>query len=370
MALATLRVCGAHDRVRARVRAFTCPDCSSLVPFESTRCLVSDTDLGYSRRDRAMLALRDGRTADGLVRCVNAEIAACNWLTTPDRPLCDCCALTRTRPADGDTDALAAFAGTEAAKRRLLHQLDDLELPVVGRDQDPEGGLAFDLLSSVHENVVIGHASGVVTIDLAEGDDGYREQIRVRLAEPYRTMLGHLRHETGHWYWEVLVDRPGGTDAFRALFGDETTSYADAIEQHYGGEPPPGWEDEYVSTYATMHPWEDWAETFAHYLHIRDTVQTAAAYGLVVEGPDDAESPPEAPLESVPSEQPATFDEIVETWLPLTYALNAVNRSMGAQDLYPFVLAPKVLEKLRFVHDLVTAHLPYRTPGEAAAAPV
>jgi hypothetical protein len=340
------------------VRAFTCPDCFSLVPFESTHCLVSDSDLGYSRADRAMRVLHDGRTAGGLVRCNNSDIAACNWLTTPDEPLCDCCRLTRTRPADGDTAALPMFARTEAAKRRLLYPLDDLGLPVVGRDGkdgDSEGGLAFDLLSSAHENVVIGHASGVVTIDLAEGDDGYREQLRIRLAEPYRTMLGHLRHETGHWYWEVLVDRPGNTDAFRALFGDERVSYADALEQHYGGEPPAGWEERYVSTYATAHPWEDWAESFAHYLHIRDTEQTAAAYGLVVEGPDDAAAPPAAPLDAVPSEQPSTFEEIVETWLPLTYALNAVNRSMGANDLYPFVLAPTVLEKLRFVHDLVSA---------------
>jgi hypothetical protein len=250
-----------------------------------------------------MLVLRDGRTDGGLVRCVNAGIAACNWLTTPDRPLCDCCALTRTRPADGDTAALSTFARTEAAKRRLLYQLDDLDLPVVSRDVDPRGGLAFDLLSSAHENVTIGHASGLVTIDLAEGDDGYREQLRIRLAEPYRTMLGHLRHETGHWYWEVLVDRPGNTDAFRALFGDESVSYADALQQHYGGEPPAGWEREYVSTYATAHPWEDWAESFAHYLHIRDTEQTAAAYGLVVEGPD-AKAPAAAPLEAVPSERP------------------------------------------------------------------
>ena len=273
------------------MRAFTCPDCSSLVPFDATHCLVSDSDLGYSRADRAMVVLHGGRTASGLVRCTNSDIAACNRLTIPDRPLCDCCRLTRTRPADGDTAALPMFARTEAAKRRLLYQLDDLGLPV-GQDGDPEGGLAFDLQSSAHENVVIGHASGVVTIDLAEGDDGYREQLRIRLAEPYRTMLGHLRHETGHWYWEVLVDRPGNTDAFRALFADERVSYADALEQHYGGEPPAGWEERYVSTYATAHPWEDWVESFAHYLHIRDTEQTAAAYGLVVEGPDDAAAPP------------------------------------------------------------------------------
>jgi hypothetical protein len=314
-----------------------------------------------------MLVLHDGRTDGGLVRCANAELAACNWLTAPEQPLCDCCRLTRTRPADGDRDALPMFARAEAAKRRLLYQLDDLGLPVVGRDRDPEGGLAFDLLSSAQENVVIGHASGVVTIDLAEGDDGYREQARVRLAEPYRTMLGHLRHETGHWYWEVLVDRAGNTEAFRALFGDERADYAQALQRHYAEEPPAGWEEEFVSTYAAAHPWEDWAESFAHYLHIRDTEQTAAAYGLVVEGPDAA-APPEAPLEAVPSERPATFDEIVGTWLPLTYALNAVNRSMGANDLYPFVLAPKVLDKLRFVHDLVTSRPAYRTPAEAAAA--
>ena len=345
------------------MRAFTCPDCSSLVPFEATRCLVSDSDLGYARTDRALQVLHDGRTVDGLVRCANAGPAACNWLTTPDRPLCDCCALTRTRPADGD--AAAPFARTEAAKRRLLYQLDDLGLPVVGRDADPDGGLAFDLLSSAQENVTTGHASGVVTIDLAEGDDGYREQLRVRLAEPYRTMLGHLRHETGHWYWEVLVARAGHTDAFRALFGDESVSYADALAHHYANGPPAGWEQDHVSTYATAHPWEDWAESFAHYLHIRDTEQTAAAYGLVVEGPD-AQAPPEAPLEAVPSERPASFDEIVGTWLPLTYALNAVNRSMGASDLYPFVLTPAVLAKLRFVHDLVEAHLPYRTSAQAS----
>ena len=174
------------------MRAFTCPDCSSLVPFESTRCLVSDSELGYSRAHREMQVLHGGRTAGGLVRCTNSGIAACNWLTTPERPLCDCCALTRTRtrPADADTAAVATFALAEAAKRRLLYQLDDLALPVVGRDADPDGGLAFDLLSSAHKKVTIGHASGVVTIDLAEGDDGYREQLRVRLAEPYARCSG------------------------------------------------------------------------------------------------------------------------------------------------------------------------------------
>ncbi|GAA1877328.1 putative zinc-binding metallopeptidase [Pseudonocardia ailaonensis] len=330
------------------MRAFACPHCSSLVHFENSVCLNCGSEISYSRPDRAFVLTSTGR------QCANLERAGCNWLVTGDGELCDCCALTRTRPADDDADGLAAFALTEAAKRRLLFQIDDLDLPLAGRREDPVGGLAFDLLSSAHEQVVTGHESGIVTLDLAEGDAGHREQMRVQLAEPYRTLLGHLRHETGHWYWEVLVDRAARNEGFRALFGDERASYADAVERHYSSEPPAGWADAYVSAYATMHPWEDWAETFAHYLHVRDTSQTASAFGISVHGPA---------LESEPEESEKDFDALIETWLPLTAALNAVNRSMGLDDLYPFVLAPAVLDKLRFVHDLVVARPAYVPAG-------
>jgi hypothetical protein len=331
------------------VRAFACPHCSALVYFENSVCLTCGTEIGFSRAERAIAR------AEGRHRCANRRTATCNWFAAAPGALCECCALTRTRPADDDGDGLASFALTEQAKRRLLYQLDDLALPVVGRDGDPVGGLAFDLLSSAHEPVTTGHASGVVTLDLAEGDAGYRERMRVQLAEPYRTLLGHLRHETGHWYWEVLVDRPGRNEEFRTLFGDERESYADALERHYSSAPPEGWEDRHVSSYATAHPWEDWAETFAHYLHIRDTSQTAAAFGISVHGPREARED----LASEPHESEKDFDAIIAAWLPLTYALNAVNRSMGHADLYPFVLAPTVLDKLRFVHDLVIARPAY-----------
>ncbi|WP_181784300.1 zinc-binding metallopeptidase family protein [Pseudonocardia pini] len=326
------------------MRAFACPHCSFLVYFENSVCLNCSTEISYSRSARSLV-----RTAEG-DPCANLTLATCNWLAPDPGGLCDCCALTRTRPADDDVEGMKAFALTEQAKRRLLFQIDDLGLPLAGRATDPVGGLAFDLLSSAHEPVTTGHASGIVTLDLAEGDAGHREQMRVQLAEPYRTLLGHLRHETGHWYWEVLVDRPGRTADFRALFGDESESYMDALERHYSSEPAPGWEESYVSTYATAHPWEDWAETFAHYLHIRDTSQTASAFGISVHGPA---------LTSDPEESEKDFDALVETWLPLTAALNAVNRSMGYEDLYPFVLAPTVLDKLRFVHDLVIARPAY-----------
>lgn len=320
------------------MRTFSCPVCGHLVVFENFACLNCGTPLGYARAKRDVVAL------DGVTYCANADVARCNWLVEQPGQLCDSCSLTRTRPADGDAAAMAAFADAEAAKRRLVYQADDLGLTT--------DGVVFDLLSSAEEPVITGHADGVVTIDLAEGDHAHREALRVQLAEPYRTMLGHLRHETGHWYWTVLVEP--GPEPFRALFGDERADYTEALERHYSAPAPAGWEEHYVSSYATAHPWEDWAESFAHYLHIRDTLQTAAAYGVAVGGPD-AQATPDAPLDAVPREDPSGFEEIISTWLPLTYALNAVNRSMGKDDLYPFVLSPTVLQKLEFVHRAVTA---------------
>jgi hypothetical protein len=347
------------------VRSFSCPTCSALIWFENSVCLACGHSLGFDRDGSGFLAYEPFPldptviSADGrrLRPCVNQTLACCNWLATVDAPdgLCDSCSLTRTRPDDTDTPGLAAFARAEAAKRRLVYQLDDLGLPIISRPAD-SNGLAFDLLSSSAHEVITGHHDGVITLDLAEGDDGHREALRVRLAEPYRTLLGHLRHEVGHWYWTVLVqDRPA-LPVFRALFGDERADYAEALQAHYANEPAPDWPDTHVSIYATAHPWEDWAETFAHYLHITDTLQTAAAFGVVVIGPTaEVTSDPDAPLESFPVEEVDTFDQLIATWLPLTYALNAVNRSMGKHDLYPFVLSATVLEKLRLVHTLIAA---------------
>ncbi len=199
-----------------------------------------------------------------------------------------------------------------------------------------------------------GHDDGVITIDLAEGDPGHREAMREQLAEPYRTLLGHVRHETGHWYWQVLVERsadPAVLQSFRSIFGDERADYAQALQQHYDGPPAPDWADHYVSTYASSHPWEDWAETFAHVLHVRDTLQTAAAYGVLVAGPGDGG----AGLQAEPvDDSRRSIDALMDDWLALTLALNQVNRSMGKDDLYPFVLSPEVLGKLSFVDRLVS----------------
>ena len=327
------------------MRAFTCGRCGQLLFFENSLCLRCGSELGFVPSQLELVVLSEEAEPAG-VRCANAELAACNWLVEGEEDaggLCRSCRLTRTRPADGDAIGLEQFRAAETAKRRLIYQLLDLELPI-GED------LAFDLLSSERRPVTTGHADGLITLDLAESDDVRREQRRVELGEPYRTLLGHFRHEIGHYLWPPLVERSGALFAFRALFGDERADYAAALERHYAAGPQPDWPECYVSAYARMHPWEDWAETFAHYLHIRDTIETAAAFGMIVAGPKATGELSSRPSEAV-LHQP--FATILETWLPLSYALNAVNRSMGAPDLYPFTLAPTVVEKLGFVHDRV-----------------
>jgi hypothetical protein len=336
------------------MRDFTCPNCGQHLAFENSVCLSCGRPLGFSPDEMALLVIAPEEDSGhaGFVDaakyelCANMHLAECNWLVekAPVQKLCTSCRLTRTRPPDDDTKALAAFAVAERAKRRLLAELMELKLPIVGRDEDPDLGLAFDLLSSEQEKVFTGHADGVITLDLAEGDDVHREQLRIAMDEPYRTLLGHFRHEIGHYYYYRLVDpSPDYKSRFRELFGDPDADYQAALDRHYDEGAPQAWEDDYVSSYATMHPAEDWAETFAHYLHIRDALDTSAAFGF-------------APAGATFDRRvlgPSGFDTIIEMWLPLSWGLNMINRSIGKQDLYPFVLPPAVLDKMRFVHTVI-----------------
>jgi hypothetical protein len=319
--------------------------------FENSLCLRCSTPLGFVPSALELVALTEETVGTGaLRRCANSRVAECNWMLEAGESgsLCRSCRLTRTRPGDADSDGLAAFAKAEAAKRRLLFGLFRLELEV------DEGALAFDLLPSRSAPVVTGHYNGVITIDLAESDDARREQRRAELGEPYRTVLGHFRHEIGHYYWPILIERSGQLEQWRSVFGDERLDYDEALRCHYEGGPTPGWSSRHVSQYAAAHPWEDWAETFAHYLHIRDALQTAAAFGLVIATPPAADDNRSLAAPS-PRPEGGSFGAIVRDWLPLTYGLNAVNRSMGRDDLYPFTLAPTVIDKLAFVHDRVRA---------------
>jgi hypothetical protein len=330
------------------VRDFLCPRCGQRLAFENSQCLNCGNFLGFDLATRDFMIVAPGGVTDGGHRqCANLNIAACNWLVAPESAalLCASCALTRTRPSDADTTALPEFAAAEAAKRRLVLELTELGLPITGRDADPEAGLCFDLLSSAQKSVITGHDSGVITLDLAESDDVHREQLRTSMDEPYRTLLGHFRHETGHYYFTVLAETGPARTEFEALFGDPDSDYQQALDRHYSQGAPAGWQDNFISSYATMHPAEDWAETFAHYLHIRDTLDTAAAFGFA----------PAGATVDKPLAGDTGFERLIGLWLPLSWSLNMINRSMGHPDLYPFVLPPAVLDKMRFIHNLVAS---------------
>lgn len=325
------------------MRSFTCHVCGNDLFFENSLCVACGSALGYARAERAIVPVAGGGRyvdADGLVWwvCCNLNLSGCTWLAEHEGGACFSCSLTRTRPNDADAAGYVAFGEAERAKRHLVAELDDLGFVVRSKHEDPVNGLAFDLLSSSVGSVQMGHDHGVITIDVSESDPALRETVRVTLEEPYRTMLGHFRHEVGHYVEWQLVRGDDLIEACRDVFGDERASYQEAVERHYVAGPPPGWEAEFISTYATMHPFEDFAETFAHFLHIRDTIDTARRQGLV-QAVGVAGQP---------------FSELVtEVWIPLALALNQINRSMGRDDLYPFVIPPVVLGKLDFVARLL-----------------
>ncbi len=350
-----------------------CPVCGALALIETLECGRCRTPIGLHLPSFAFLAsTSQGALVDGAVwhPCVNRSWG-CNWLASAEEESgrCFACRLIRRRPASDDTIALERLGDLGYAVRRLVVQLATLGLPVEPYWRT-DGGLAFDLLSSLDgETVIIGHSSGVITIDLAETIDARREAIRARLGEPYRTTLGHLRHEIGHYYQERLVDSPSLWRECRALFGDERASYADAIDRHYLYGAPATWADSFISEYATMHPWEDFAETFAHYLHITGTLAVAAAAGTSLRA-DGTTGAPGADVVPRLNYVDVEFGRALEDWYWLSLMLNRVNRAMGHRDLYPFVIPRPVAEKLAFVHRLIGEGPPAETrPAELGIAP-
>ncbi|UZN02865.1 zinc-binding metallopeptidase family protein [Cellulomonas sp. S1-8] len=341
------------------MRLFRCPRCRAVAFIETVVCDACGLQMGLHPPTLSMRpAPEQGGDVEGTwwFPCSNRSWR-CNWLAAADSGSGQCvsCRLTRTRPDNADTLALEKLATASADKRRLLVQLADLGLPLTPW-HEKKGGLGFDLLSSRSSGnrVVIGHASGIVTIDLAESLDAHREALRISLGEPYRTMLGHFRHEVGHYYQWVLVEQTDWIAECRTLLGDERTSYSDAVARHYRTGAPRDWNEGYISEYATMHPWEDFAECFAHYLHLTSTLQTAASGSLTVR----IEGVPHLPDGDVTprsSYADATMDEILADWIPLATFLNRVNRAMGKGDLYPFGIVAPVARKLDFVHRVVTA---------------
>jgi hypothetical protein len=290
--------------------------------------------------------------------CANHQYNACNWLVDVGvDPLCRACKLNHTIPDLTVPENLQRWDRIEVAKHRLVYSLMRLGLPVESKSEDPERGIAFDFLApasgdQAQVKILTGHDHGDITLNVTEADDGIRAGIREKMGEPYRTLLGHLRHEIAHYYFERVVQGTDNYPRFLGVFGDETADYDAALKRHYADGAPSNWQDHHISAYASAHPHEDWAETFAHYLHMIDTLETAYAFGLRVRpraGHDDNL----AVAISVDPYNQVDFAPIIEGWLPLTFAVNSINRSMGIDDLYPFVVTPAVIEKLKAVHQII-----------------
>ncbi|PLZ02698.1 hypothetical protein CY652_09180 [Burkholderia sp. WAC0059] len=348
------------------MKTFHCAKCSQPVFFENVTCEHCGSLLGYVPEIGEISAFEPA--GEGLWRSLHADALdqtyrqchnyvvenVCNWMIPADSSsaLCAACSLTQVIPDLTEPGNQVLWYKLETAKRRLLYTLLMLGLPVEPQGPEPGRGMSFVFKESTEaEPIMTGHADGVITVNLAEADDAARERVRSELGEPYRTLLGHFRHEIGHYYFDRLVNDTGWIEPFRKLFGDERADYQAALDAHYANGSPDDWESSYISEYATMHPWEDWAETWAHYLHIFDTLDTATACGLVL-APVDTSLPQ---LSDQTSVEEASFASLIGRWFPLTYALNSLNRSMGMPDAYPFTLASTIIDKLRFVHEVVAA---------------
>jgi hypothetical protein len=346
------------------MKTFHCNHCEQLVFFENFRCERCESLLGFIPELGQISAFEDA--GGGLWRSRHPEHNAglykpchnyvvekvCNWMVPADStdPLCPACRLTHTIPNLRAPNRRYYWFRMEGAKRRLLYTLSALGLRVDSRQHNPRTGLQFEFLEDGGgHRVLTGHDNGLITMNIAEADDAHRERARLAMGEPYRTLLGHFRHEIGHYYFDQLVAGTPWIEQFRVLFGDERADYGEALKTHYRDGPPTDWAKSFVSAYATTHPWEDWAETWAHYLHIVDTIDTAMACGLAL-APGNALEPT---LDALTPAGETTFDQMMKRWFPLTYALNSLNRSLGMPDAYPFALAPPVVEKLRFVHRVI-----------------
>ena len=337
------------------MRLFVCPACKLPVYFGNVKCERCAAALGYNPSSNAMVALADGAP---FKYCANHAHDVCNGLLAADSPdeLCHACRHNEVIPDLSKPESIPLWRKMEEAKHRLLYTILRLRLPLFDR-KERDDGLGFQFLAAddPKTQVMTGHAGGLITIALVEADDAEREKRRTRLHEPYRTLLGHFRHEVGHWYWDQLVrDTPARAD-FTALFGDADQDYAAALARHYEHGPRADWQTDLISPYASAHPWEDFAETWAHYFHIVDTIETGGSYRISLTPRVDEDNILSTSLDFDVYDPKLDMATLTSAWVALSSALNSFNRSMGLPDPYPFVLSPKATDKLGFIHALVHA---------------
>ena len=348
------------------MKLFTCETCGQTIHFDNRVCVRCGSTLGFLAADVTLHALvPEGEglwritSNEGIYRfCENAAHEVCNWLLPANSPhaFCETCRHNRIVPVT-DQRGLERWRRIGLAQHHLFYSILRWRLPHPTREEDPNNGLVFDFLAdeidaggNVLNAAMTGHEAGLISLRAAEAEDEVRESVRVSMGEPYRSLLGHFRHEIGHFYWAQLVRDEATLEEARRLFGDEREDYAAALQRNYVQGPPADWSRRFISTYASSHPAEDFAECFAHFFHIADTMETARAFGLNTDPKGHEEL--EAEVTFDPYRAP-TAGRLVESWIPLSVALNAIQRSMGQPDSYPFVLPPPVVEKLDFINRLV-----------------
>lgn len=346
------------------MKYFECAVCHQQIFFGASFCeyckapigfVASEKDMGTFRKDseNEWVSLNESYRNQKFKPCFNySHYQVCNWMIPVDDEniYCESCQLTHTIPNLDEPENIQYWHYLEQAKRRFLYLAQRMNImPRPKRSEDDRYGLRYEFLMPMEgQPVLTGHANGLITLNAIEADVVYRETTRVTLGENYRTLLGHFRHESGHYYFDVMQNRhPELVDEFRYYFGDERQDYGMALKRHYEQGPPSDWQDSYISTYATTHPWEDWAETWAHYLHMMDTLETAYFAGIRVQGNGRTLANlyfTECPIGG------KDIEHILENWIALTFNLNALNRSIGLDDAYPFKLTKPVKDKLRFIH--------------------
>jgi hypothetical protein len=345
------------------MRIFEC-FCNQRLFFESTQCTQCARRLGYDPQLRTVVAIEpaEGNYWAGVDEsergrhyrlCEStAKYQACNWLITEDDALTRCrsCRLNETIPDLSDDANLQRWQALESAKRRLLHTLLMLGLPFEAADTGGHDALSFEFFEDQHGNphvaetdALTGHHRGKIRLNIAEADAHHMEFKRAEMKQVYRTLLGHFRHEIGHYYWDRLISGTDLIDEFRAHFGDERIDYERALNNFYAQPPAEDWHTSYISAYAQSHPLEDWAECWAHFLHTADTLETASGFHLTP---------------SVRFDE--NFDAWIDEWMRVTIMLNEFNRGMGLRDAYPFVLTPPVVDKLRFIRNVICLASPAR----------
>ncbi|MBW9117648.1 putative zinc-binding metallopeptidase [Rhizobium cauense] len=349
------------------MRLFACDSCGQIVHFDNRSCVKCGARLGFDADKLAMFALEAdgaawrlaGQPTERRQFCRNEAIDVCNWLVADenDTSFCVACRHNRLVPNASTADGLNRWRRIGQAQRHLFYSLLKWNLPLPERLADPQGGLVFDFLEDQLQpdgNIVIpktGHEEGVISIRAAEADDVTLAHVRTSMNEPYRTLLGHFRHETGHFIWNKLVRDKGCFEEFRRIFGDEREDYDEALQRYYSHGPKPNWQASFISAYASSHPWEDFAESFAHLLHIVDTLETARAFGITIEPRGHEEIAAQILFDPY---RARSGQQLVDAWVPLSIAVNAIQRSMGQKDSYPFVMSNPVTMKLGYLNGLLT----------------